>query len=124
MSRLGLRILSLGLLACRPSPVVPASAHIPDLPAYVNTPVGRVAVERVKGLTADSTRVWGVWYWERRLIQIERDMPNDAAWLVLYHEECHVAFTASGLAYLVTEPEQEAICDAMAVARMQERQSS
>lgn len=93
--------------------------ELPALPTQIQSPIGTVRVQLVTNLYADSTKVWGVWYWGPMLIQVERNAPLRARWLVLFHEECHVAFDASGLAYVTPPKVQEATCDAMAAQRFQ-----
>jgi hypothetical protein len=105
-------------MACRRAPVAPPPA---PFPTSMETIAGRVEVRLVPNLYADSTKVWGVWWWGKRLIEIEANAPTWIRWHTLHHELCHVSLDASGLANVTPDKMQEAICDAMASNRMRER---
>ncbi len=100
-------------------------AHVrpfPALPSSIETMVGRVTVHVVPDLHADDgDKVWGVWYWGARLIEIEAHATIEAQWQALEHERCHVALDASGLSYTLTSAQAEAVCDAIGTQRMRER---
>ena len=111
----------LGLLvSCRTATLTPPDQY-PALPASVETILGPVEVRLVKNLTVGEVKAWGAWMIGGRVILIEQSAPRPMQWLVLYHELCHVAYAASGLAYLTPPQHQEATCDAIASQRMRER---
>lgn len=103
------------LVGCRIAP-----APVSDLPASIDTPVGRVAVVRLPAAAVDSGNALGLWEWDRQTITIAAGLPSRVAWHTLYHEACHVAFDASGQSYAVAGDRQEAVCDAIATARVRE----
>jgi hypothetical protein len=90
-------------------------------PTSVHTIAGRIEVRLVPNLKVDTTKVWGVFYWGRRLIEIEANAPAWVQWHTLYHETCHVTMAASGLHNLMPPALQEAWCDADASSRMLDR---
>lgn len=94
----------------------------PAFPALVMGLGGPIAVEVVDRLTdEDGGHCWGIWHPPQRKVRIEKNPSRDHMWATLYHELTHAALDDSGLANLLTEPQQEAICDAFATARMRER---
>lgn len=79
-------------------------------------------VKMVVGLKDDDgDTAWGLWKLETRVIELEQNAPRALQWTTLYHELVHAALDDSGLGNLFTDAQQEAICDAMASARMRER---
>ena len=69
----------------------------------------------------DGDKVWGVWYWGDKLIEIEARAALSVQWQALEHERCHVTLDATGVAQTLTVEQAEAVCDAVATARMRER---
>lgn len=94
-------------------------AKYPALPTTLMTLLGPVAVElKDKWDDADA---WGLWQRERRTIEIDKRLARNHQWSTLFHELMHATLDDSGLSNLLTEPQQEALCDASATARMRER---
>lgn len=94
----------------------------PALPKTVMAPGGPVTVEVCDKLTdEDGAHCLGLWLSRERRIKVERHPQPRQMWLVFYHELVHAALDDSGLSNLLTEPQQEALCDALATARMRER---
>lgn len=91
----------------------------PKLPHSVMTMLGPVPVRLVKDWKDESA--WGMWHRDRRTIEIDARQTPELQWSTFFHEVTHCALDDSGLANILTEPQQEALCDAMATARMRER---
>ena len=92
----------------------------PKLPATVEGPNGSVDVRLVDAVDTGPKDL-GCWDFETRIIQIRRGMSGKSQWSTYYHEWMHMMLTDSGQANLFTHKQQEALCDAVAVARMRER---
>lgn len=94
----------------------------PPIPKHVNTMRGPVPIKIVDGLKDDDgDTAWGLWQLKPRRIELEKSAPLALQWTTLYHEIVHAALDDSGLGNLFTDQQQEAICDAIATARMRER---
>lgn len=94
----------------------------PHLPKEVQTPGGVVVVKRVPPIKLPtSVEAWGTWEPYARTIEIDQSPPMRHQWKVLFHELTHVALDDSGLCNGMTEEMQEAVCDAVATARLRER---
>lgn len=92
----------------------------PPLPKSVMAPGGEVTVWLVDkaGTNGDA---WGTWQEATRTVEIEKSAQPRHRWRVFYHEMTHVALDDAGLSNGMPEELVEAICDAMASARMRER---
>jgi hypothetical protein len=94
----------------------------PALPKRLDAPGGAVTIVRVVGdLTAQGVACWGTWEPHTRTIEVSKGAPMAHQWKVLFHELAHVALDDSGLSNGLTDEMQEALCDAVATARMRER---
>lgn len=94
----------------------------PALPKSVRGLSGPIAVELVDALKdEDGGHCWGLWLTVGRRIRVERSTDKRHEWSVLYHELTHAALDDSGLSNLLTDAQQEALCDALSSARLQER---
>jgi len=94
----------------------------PPLPRRMQGVGGPVVVKRRKGLlTEDRREAWGLWDAEHRTIWIAPGLPREMQWRVLYHELMHVALSDSGLENVLPADGVEALCDAVASARIVER---
>ena len=94
----------------------------PALPRTVMGLSGPITVQIVDRLhDDDGTHCWGLWQQVGRRVQVERSTDKAHQWNVLFHELVHAALDDSGVANLLTEPHVEALCDAIASARMRER---
>lgn len=83
---------------------------------------GPITIEVLeKLLDEDGGHCWGLWLAPERRIKIEKNAKREHMWGTFYHELVHAALDDSGLSNLLTEPQQEALCDAMSTARMRER---
>lgn len=94
---------------------------IPALPTTVMGLGGPITVDVADKLTdEDGAHCWGLWLATTRVVRIEKQ-DRRHMWATLYHELVHAALDDSGLSNLLTEPQQEGICDAIATARVRER---
>lgn len=95
----------------------------PRLPKWLEAPGGPVTVTlRPKGaVSAGHDEAWGTWEPHTRRIEIDRSAPLAHQWRVLFHELAHVALDDAGLSNGMPEELVEAVCDAVATARMRER---
>jgi hypothetical protein len=94
----------------------------PPLPALVMGMGGPITVELCDKLVdEDGAHCLGLWIFRERRIKLERHKDRAQVWATFYHELVHAALDDSGLSNLLTEPQQEALCDALANARMRER---
>jgi hypothetical protein len=94
----------------------------PKLPTSVEGPGGAITVAVVPApLKLSDTEVWGCWDEADRAIKVSDDIPPRMRWKVYFHELTHVAITDSGLDEMISNELHEAICEAVAVARMRER---
>jgi hypothetical protein len=91
----------------------------PPLPKTVTTMLGPVPVELVDKFADDDS--FGQWHRERRTIEILKGLSREIQWSTLFHEIVHTALDDSGVACVLTEPQQEAICECISTARMRER---
>jgi len=79
-------------------------------------------VKRRKGLlTEDGREAWGLWDAEHRTIWIAPRLGREMQWRVFYHEAMHVCLSDSGLENVLPVDGVEALCDAVASARIVER---
>ena len=96
-------------------------AKWPPIPKTVVTIQGTVPVMLVAGLKdEDGEEAWGLWCRRHRTIEIELTLPPPMQWSAYFHELMHAALDDSGLANLLTDTQQEALCDASASARIRE----
>lgn len=90
----------------------------PPLPRTVSAPSGPVAI--VLKPTAAKGKM-GSFDPSARTVTVDSALSPDRQWWVLFHEMAHVALWDSGTANLMKKRVQEAVCDAIATARMRER---
>lgn len=94
----------------------------PKLPTVVEGPGGPIVVTLAPApLKINDTEVWGCWDEATRTISVSDSTPPRMRWKVYLHELTHVAITDSGLDEMISNELHEAICEAVAVARMRER---
>lgn len=60
----------------------------------------------------------GVWMASKRTILIERGLKRERAWWVLFHEQTHATLDDSGVACMLSAKQEEAVCTAIATARL------
>lgn len=93
----------------------------PKLPKTIHAPAGPVTVvlqDVVKNEKGEE--LWGVWEGEDRTIRIDESASLRYQWHTFFHELMHVALCDSGIAHLLPDESQEALCDAVATARLAE----
>lgn len=96
--------------------------RLPPIPRTIEAPGGRVTVAQVDAPLLNGTmECWGLYDSSHRHIQIDRTIPLRHRWQVLFHELAHVALIDAGLDNGIEYRLHEAICDAIATARMRER---
>lgn len=94
----------------------------PSIPRVVMMPGGPVSVVLTrKPIRHENAECWGLYDIERRTITIDVKAEPSQRWRTFYHELTHVAVIDSGLANNLRDKIHEALCDAMATARMRER---
>ena len=84
-------------------------------------PGGPITVTVVAKLQDAGVDCWGMWRLDERTITIERHRSRKHMWSTLFHELTHAALDDSGLSNMLTDQQQEMLCDALATARMRER---
>lgn len=95
--------------------------RLPALPTTVMAAAGPITVKLVDKLEDGGVGCWGLWIADEREVRIERHKSRAHMWRILYHELTHAALGDSGLDNLLTDQQQEAICEAVATQRMRER---
>lgn len=92
------------------------------LPTMVSAPGGDITVKTVEApVKVGEADAWGFWDEQTRTIGISSEITGRTLWKVFFHELTHVAITDSGLDELISNEMHEALCEAIAVARMRER---
>ena len=97
------------------------SVKLPPLPATAFHPLGPIPVTLVDDLRAPddpNERLYGYWNAFARTISIRRDLHPVQAWCTFYHELTHAWLSDIGVK--LPEEHEEAICEAIARARVAE----
>lgn len=92
----------------------------PPIPSLIRGSSGPIKVRRVKKAIANGQDCWGHWNDAKRLITIDKTAAIEFQWRVLFHELAHAALSDAGTENLMEDQAVEAVCDAVATARMQE----
>src|SRR5678816_1736466 len=92
----------------------------PKIPTVIQGAGGPITVRLARRIVYNRTTWWGDWNAHTRVVRIDRAAPIAHQWRTLFHELAHAALTDSGLAYLFSEDGNEALCDAVATARIVE----
>jgi Zn-dependent peptidase ImmA (M78 family) len=101
---------------------MPERKRWPSIPRKVMMPGGPVVVVLTRRtIRHENSECWGLYDIERRTITIDVKAEPRQRWRTFYHELTHVAVIDSGLANSLRDNVHEALCDAMATARMRER---
>jgi hypothetical protein len=93
----------------------------PAVPKVAEAPGGPVTVKLVDKLVHRGDECWGLYDPAERTISIDRTASKQHQWRIYYHEWAHAGLCDAGLDNALTEQLNEAICDALATARMRER---
>lgn len=122
---LALAVGLLWIVGCSRPQVAPQPRELPyDLPAEVHTALGPIKVEvrsDIRGV--QNQPIMAGYDPALRIVYVNRDVRDRAAmWQAFYHEICHVTLFDSGVAQLIPDRLQDAICDATATARVAEMQ--
>jgi hypothetical protein len=97
----------------------PKARRLPPLPKSWWSPYGVVPVHVVPDLKSeDGEACFGLWNPLTREISICAGMKREVAWLTLWHEVTHMDLQEIGVR--ITEDQIEAVCNAIAQARVQE----
>jgi hypothetical protein len=91
----------------------------PPLPRLIVGAGGSARVVRPARITNNAIRCNGLWMPDSRTIAVVRGLSRERAWWVFFHERSHMELEDGGVKNL-PEPDEEAICDAMANARLAE----
>lgn len=101
---------------------MPPRKSFPALPKSVMAPGGEVSVSLVANIKhPDGDECWGIWDDAARTITLDKTAMKRHQWRVLFHELTHVALDDAGLSNGMNDELVEAVCDAIASARMRER---
>lgn len=94
--------------------------RFPALPKAIHGLRGPIPILQVKAPDEKKDNL-GVFDEEKRHIEIKRSLTGDQKWVTLFHEAGHSALWDSGVKNMLTEKQQEAVCDAMATLMYQIR---
>src|SRR5690242_1553500 len=100
---------------------VKATPVLPPLPATAYHPHGPIPVLLVEDLRAPddpNERLYGYWNAFQRTITIRSDLHPVMAWGTFYHELTHAYLSDIGVK--LSEEHEEAVCEAIARARVAE----
>lgn len=92
----------------------------PQIPKRLRGAGGPIRVRLIKRCKGDAGAAWGTWEAGTRTVRLERGALPQHRWRVLFHELTHAALDDAGVGHLLSAEATEAICDAMATARLQE----
>jgi hypothetical protein len=76
---------------------------------------GPIVVVTVPKLRRGEQKLMGEWNSASRQITLKAGLQPDAAAMTLFHEIVHSWLFDTGVANLLTEPQQESVCDAVAL---------
>lgn len=94
----------------------------PPLPRVVDAPGGKVTIlQKVDVRAGENEPAYGSWAENTRTVEVDSRETLVHRWRTLFHELTHVALTDAGVDELFTTEAVEAICDAVATARLRER---
>ena len=96
-------------------------ARLPALPTTVFSTHGPLTVELVEDLRDpenSADRLFGYWNAFTRTISVRAGMHPTTAWLTLIHEQTHADLGEIGVK--LSEEQEEAVCNAIASARVAE----
>lgn len=100
----------------------PQRVRYPPIPKEVEGPGGTLTIVLTKEtITHEHDECWGLYDPEARTITIDARAKPRQRWLTFFHELAHVALIDAGLNNGINDQLHEAICDAIATARMRER---
>lgn len=99
----------------------------PPIPRSVMGAGGPIKVKLVDSIepdagkpAGDNSLTFGIWEGHKRQIRIVNFVDISFQWNVLFHEMTHAALYDSGMANLMTDENEECLCDLIATARVAE----
>lgn len=93
----------------------------PPLPKVVHGSGGPITVRQIKAPRDDEGVVTdGIWDPRTRTIDLTVSRTAHYKWQIFFHEMMHATLDDSGLGNLLPSESQEALCDAVATARLAE----
>lgn len=92
----------------------------PPLPRRLKGAGGPITVRLVKRVRVEGESCWGSWEPSTRTVRLEKGAPIEHQWRTLHHEWMHAVLHDSGIQELLSEEGQEALCQAIACARIAE----
>jgi len=93
----------------------------PAIPKVIYGAGGPIRVRLIKHVLSDDREAcWGTWSAGERVVRLTRAATLEHRWRTLFHELAHAALDDSGLTNLFSPAGNEALCDAVANARLQE----
>lgn len=92
----------------------------PPIPKTAQGAGGTLTVAIVKNPGGDPENM-GHFDPSTRRIEIAKALSGDQRWMVYYHEIAHAALWDSGVHNGLNGAQEEAVCDAVATARLRER---
>ncbi len=93
----------------------------PPIPTEVESPGGTVRIEIGEAPVVEGAACDGLWDSGRQVISLDGNVSPRHQWRTYYHELTHVALTDAGLDEIIDPKLHEAICQAVATARLRER---
>lgn len=90
----------------------------PPLPRAVAGVLDPITVTR-EADRMEKHEEYGHWRWHTRSIVVDAALTGAALWQTYYHELVHAALSDCGVQ--LTKEQEEAVCDAIATARVRER---
>lgn len=93
--------------------------RLPPVPTAVTGILGPIAVVR-EADRMEKHGEYGYWRWHTRSVVVDASLTGVALWQTYYHELVHAALDDAGV-QIGNKKVVEAICDAIATARVRER---
>ncbi len=98
-----------------------AKVSWPKLPRIIQGAGGPIRVVFARVVKSeDGKPAWGTWEGATRMVRIVQNQPRHHQWRILFHELTHAAIEDAGLDELFSEEGNEALCKALASARVSE----
>lgn len=91
---------------------------LPPIPRQLYTTHGYVPVLRVETGEVLNEEDFGAWDSQKRIIYVRKGMHRTAAWLTLFHEQCHA--NLDDIDPAMNHETVEVICNTIATARLRE----
>lgn len=92
--------------------------RLPPIPKTVHTAMGEVKVEQVKKVDKEDSL--GEYNIDLRVIRVKKGLEKVQKHQTVFHEWVHVVLTDAGVADVLDSSQEEAVCNAIATARVNE----